>query len=146
MEARIREELFNLGIRSNRKGYVYIVDIMSNLDSALAIGDAVKKVAEKYSKSKDSIGSAVRMLLRRQIIALRHGRIMTVSRQEVLSQQCITDVRRMPMSSIKRIIKLNRNRQRAIREKDFRKFYIFSCKIHLIERMDKVPIGSYILK
>ena len=38
----------------------YIVDIMNNLDSALAIGDAVKKVAEKYSKSKDSIGSAVR--------------------------------------------------------------------------------------
>lgn len=60
MEARIREELFNLGIHSNRKGYVYIVDIMNNLDSALAIGDAVKKVAEKYSKSKDSIGSAVR--------------------------------------------------------------------------------------
>lgn len=60
MEARIREELFNLGIHSNRKGYVYIVDIMSNLDSALAIGDAVKKVAQKYSKSKDSIGSAVR--------------------------------------------------------------------------------------
>lgn len=50
------------------------------------------------------------------------------------------------MSSIKRIIKLNRNRQRAIREKDFRKFCIFSCKIHLIERMDKVPIESYILK
>lgn len=58
MEKRIREELFNLGILSNRKGYVF--DIMSNLDSALAIGDAVKKVAEKYSKSKDSIGSAVR--------------------------------------------------------------------------------------
>nr|DAH26494.1 MAG TPA: hypothetical protein [Caudoviricetes sp.]DAW06856.1 MAG TPA: hypothetical protein [Bacteriophage sp.]DAZ73125.1 MAG TPA: hypothetical protein [Caudoviricetes sp.] len=50
------------------------------------------------------------------------------------------------MSNIKRIIKLNRNRQRAIKEKDFRKFYTFSCKIHLIERMDKVPIGSYILK
>ena len=49
------------------------------------------------------------------------------------------------MSSIKRIIKLNRSRQRAMREKDFRKFYTFSCKIHLIERMDKVPIGSYIL-
>ena len=60
MEKRIREELFNLGIHSNRKGYVYIVDIMSSLDSALAIGDAVKKVAEKYSKGKDSIGSAVR--------------------------------------------------------------------------------------
>lgn len=60
METRIREELFNLGIHSNRKGYVYIVDIMSSLDSALAIGDAVEKVAEKYSKSKDSIGSAVR--------------------------------------------------------------------------------------
>ena len=58
----------------------------------------------------------------------------------------IADVRRVPMSNIKRIIKLNRNRQRAIREKDFRKFYTFSCKIHLIERMDKVPIGSYILK
>ena len=60
MEARIREELFNLGILSNRKGYVYIVDIMSNLDSALAIGDVVRKIAEKYGKSKDSIGSAVR--------------------------------------------------------------------------------------
>lgn len=60
MEKRIREELFNLGIHSNRKGYVYIVDIMSSLDSALAISDAVEKVAEKYSKSKDSIGSAVR--------------------------------------------------------------------------------------
>lgn len=57
----------------------------------------------------------------------------------------LTDVRRT-MSSIKRIIKLNRNRQRAIKEKDFRKFYTFSCKIHLIERMDKVPIGSYILR
>lgn len=50
------------------------------------------------------------------------------------------------MNGIKRIIKLNKNRQRAIREKDFRKFYIFSCKIHLIERMDRVPIGSYILR
>ena len=68
------------------------------------------------------------------------------SQQEDLLQRCITDVRRMPMSNIKRIIKLNRNRQRAIKEKDFRKFYTFSCKIHLIERMDKVPIGSYILK
>lgn len=76
----------------------------------------------------------------------QHGRIMTASQQENLLQQCITDVRRVPMSNIKRIIKLNRNRQRAIREKDFRKFYTFSCKIHLIERMDKVPIGSYILK
>ena len=77
----------------------------------------------------------------------QHGRIMTASQQEDLLQRCITDVRRMSMSSsIKRIIKLNRNRQRAIKEKDFRKFYTFSCKIHLIERMDKVPIGSYILK
>lgn len=76
----------------------------------------------------------------------QHGRIMTASQQEDLLQQCITDARRVPMSNIKRIIKLNRNRQRAIREKDFRKFYTFSCKIHLIERMDKVPIGSYILK
>ena len=76
----------------------------------------------------------------------QHGRTMTASQQEDLSQRCITDVRRMLMSNIKRIIKLNRNRQRAIREKDFRKFYTFSCKIHLIERMDKVPIGSYILK
>nr|DAU33993.1 MAG TPA: hypothetical protein [Caudoviricetes sp.] len=50
------------------------------------------------------------------------------------------------MSSIRRIIKLNRNRQRAIREKDFRKFYIFSCKIHQIEVAERVPIGSYILK
>lgn len=50
------------------------------------------------------------------------------------------------MSSIKRIIKLNRNRQRAIREKDFRRFYIFSCKIHQIEAIERVPIGSYILK
>ena len=76
----------------------------------------------------------------------QHGRIMTASQQENLLQQCIADVRRVPMSNIKRIIKLNRNRQRAIREKDFRKFYTFSCKIHLIEKMDKVPIGSYILK
>ena len=60
MEKRIREELFNLGILSNRKGYAYIVDIMSNLDSALAINGEIKKVAEKYGKSKDSIGSAVR--------------------------------------------------------------------------------------
>lgn len=60
MEKRIREELFNLGIHSNRKGYAYIVDIMSNLDSALAIDGEIKKVAEKYGKSKDSIGSAVR--------------------------------------------------------------------------------------
>ena len=50
------------------------------------------------------------------------------------------------MNSIARIIKLNRNRQRAMREKNFRKFYIFSCKIHQIETADKVPIGSYILK
>lgn len=41
-------------------GYAYIVDIMSNLDSALAIDGEIKKVAEKYGKSKDSIGSAVR--------------------------------------------------------------------------------------
>lgn len=60
MEKRIREELFNLGILFNRKGYAYIVDIMSNLDSALAIDGEIKKVAEKYGKSKDSIGSAVR--------------------------------------------------------------------------------------
>lgn len=50
------------------------------------------------------------------------------------------------MNSIRRIIKLNRNRQRAIREKDFRKFYIFSRKIHQIEVAERVPIGSYILK
>lgn len=60
MEERIREELFNLGIHSNRKGYVYIVDIMSNLDSVLAINGEIEKAAEKYGKSKDSIGSAVR--------------------------------------------------------------------------------------
>ena len=84
--------------------------------------------------------------LKRLTMIYRHGRIMTALQQEDLLQQCITDVRRVPMSNIKRIIKLNRNRQRAIREKDFRKFYTFSCKIHLIERMDKVPIGSYILK
>lgn len=85
--------------------------------------------------------------LNRLTMIYQHGRIMTASQQEDLLQRCITDVRRMPMSSsIKRIIKLNRNRQRAIKEKDFRKFYTFSCKIHLIERMDKVPIGSYILK
>lgn len=84
--------------------------------------------------------------LKRLTMIYRHGRIMTALQQEDLLQQCITDVRRVPMSNIKRIIKLNRNRQRAIREKDFRKFYTFSCKIHLIEKMDKVPIGSYILK
>lgn len=50
------------------------------------------------------------------------------------------------MSSIERIIKLNRNRQRALKEKDYRKFMRFSCKIHVIEKMDGVPIGSYILR
>ena len=50
------------------------------------------------------------------------------------------------MSSIKRIIKLNRNRQRALRERNFEKFAKFSCKIHAIEVADKVEIGSYILK
>lgn len=50
------------------------------------------------------------------------------------------------MSSIGRIIKLNRNRQRALRERNFEKFAKFSCKIHAIERIDRVPIGSYILR
>lgn len=50
------------------------------------------------------------------------------------------------MSSIKRIIKLNRNRQRALRERNFEKFAKFSCKIHAIEATERVPIGSYILK
>lgn len=50
------------------------------------------------------------------------------------------------MGNIGRIIKLNKNRQRALKEKDYRKFHKFSCKIHLIEKMDRVPIGSYIFK
>ena len=50
------------------------------------------------------------------------------------------------MNNIERIIKLNRNRQRALKERNFSKFSKFSCKIHIIERIDRVPIGSYILR
>jgi hypothetical protein len=52
----------------------------------------------------------------------------------------------MPMSNIKRIIKLNRNRQRALKERNFGKFARFSCKLHAIEAYDKVPVGSYVFK
>lgn len=50
------------------------------------------------------------------------------------------------MSSVGRIIKLNKNRRRALRERNFEKFARFSCKIHRIEATERVPIGSYILK
>lgn len=50
------------------------------------------------------------------------------------------------MNNIGRIIKLNKNRQRALKERNFEKFAKFSCKLHAIEKADRVPIGSYILK
>ena len=50
------------------------------------------------------------------------------------------------MNNIGRIIKLNKNRQRALKEHNFEEFARFSCKLHAIEKADRVPIGSYILK
>lgn len=50
------------------------------------------------------------------------------------------------MNNIESIIKLNKFRKRALRERNFEKFAKFSCKLHKIESADRVPIGSYIFK
>ena len=50
MEARIRKELFDLGILSNKKGYVYIIEAVKCFDefaSMKSICNRVAKVADK---------------------------------------------------------------------------------------------------
>lgn len=37
MEVRIREEMFNLGILSNKRGYIYIIEAVKQFDSSITM-------------------------------------------------------------------------------------------------------------
>lgn len=59
MEARIREELFNLGILSNKKGYIYIIEAVKRFGNFTSMENIYNSIAKTTNSSPASIEGAI---------------------------------------------------------------------------------------
>lgn len=64
MEVRIREELFNLGILSNKKGYIYIIEAVKQFNSSITMEKIYNNIASAVGKSRGAIERSIRMAIK----------------------------------------------------------------------------------
>lgn len=59
MEARIREEMFNLGILSNKRGYVYIIEAVKRFNSSITMKEIYSSIASTVGKPRCAVERAI---------------------------------------------------------------------------------------
>lgn len=64
MEARIREELFNLGILSNKKGYIYIIEAVKQFNSSITMEKIYSNIANAVGKSRCAVERSIRTAIK----------------------------------------------------------------------------------
>lgn len=64
MEARIREEMFNLGILSNRKGYIYIIEAVKQFNSSITMEEIYNNIASTVGKSRCAVEGSIRTAIK----------------------------------------------------------------------------------
>lgn len=64
MEARIREELFNLGILSNKKGYMYIIEAVQQFNSSITMEEIYNNIANTVDRSRGAVERSIRMAIK----------------------------------------------------------------------------------
>lgn len=60
MEKRIRQELFDLGIHSNMRGYMYIIEAVKAYEFNVRLEDIYKDIAQKHNTTKSAIERTIR--------------------------------------------------------------------------------------
>lgn len=60
MEQRIRQELFDLGILSNKKGYMYIIEAVKQFNYSITMKEIFGKIAESTGKTRSTIEFSIR--------------------------------------------------------------------------------------
>ena len=64
MEVRIREEMFNLGILSNKRGYIYIIEAVKLFDSSITLEKIYSNIANAVGKSRCAVESSIRTAIK----------------------------------------------------------------------------------
>lgn len=59
MEARIREEMFNLGILSNKRGYIYIIEAVKRFNSSMTMKEIYSSIASEAGKPRCAVERAI---------------------------------------------------------------------------------------
>lgn len=64
MEARIREEMFNLGILSNKRGYIYIIEAVKRFGNFTSMENIYNSIAKATNRSPVSIKRSIRTAIK----------------------------------------------------------------------------------
>ena len=64
MEARIREEMFNLGILSNKKGYIYIIKAVKQFNPSITMKEIYSSIASTVGKSRCAVERSIRTAIK----------------------------------------------------------------------------------
>ena len=64
MEAKIREEMFNLGILSNKKGYIYIIEAVKRFNSSITMEEIYNNIASTVGKSRRAVEGSIRTAIK----------------------------------------------------------------------------------
>lgn len=64
MEARIREEMFNLGILSNKRGYIYIIEAVKRFNSSITMEEIYNNIASTVGKPRCAVESSIRTAIK----------------------------------------------------------------------------------
>ena len=64
MEARIREEMFNLGILSNKRGYIYIIEAVKRFNSSITMEEIYNSIASTVGKSRCAVERSIRTAIK----------------------------------------------------------------------------------
>lgn len=64
MEARIREEMFNLGILSNKRGYIYIIEAVKRFGNFTSMENIYNSIAKATNRSPVSIERSIRTAIK----------------------------------------------------------------------------------
>lgn len=64
MEAKIREEMFNLGILSNKKGYIYIIGAVKRFNSSITMEEIYNNIASTVGKSRCAVEGSIRTAIK----------------------------------------------------------------------------------
>lgn len=60
MEQRIRQELFDLGILSNKKGYIYIIEAVKQFNYSITMEEIFANIAESTGKTRGAVERSIR--------------------------------------------------------------------------------------
>lgn len=64
MEEKVREEMFNLGILSNKRGYIYIIEAVKQFDSSITMEKIYSNIANAVGKSRCAVERSIRTAIK----------------------------------------------------------------------------------